>query len=363
MKSLSDNSSSIPVPASGSHGELAQIGAERRLGGSGDGGAPRTVIRGESLRVTPSKTSDDIQALETAKPFAAHTDWLNCTFPIQNRPYFLNEFAQQFFVIAGEQFAPITELGKGHNGWKRSFALGETGGILAIGGQNDTVFLSLPGKACTLIPLDGWPALASLLENHYQARITRWDGAVDDFEGHHSVDWAVAQYLDSQFTAGGNKPKCGVAGDWLEPQGAGRTFYVGKRKNGKVIRIYEKGMQLGDPNSPWVRWEVELHNKKRVVPWEVLLIPGKYVAGSYRCTRWVSNESCRIKTIKAAAKIGYNALVNHAKQAYGPLINVMLAQEGSPEKVIEALIRDGVPARLDLPRPPEMQGPLLSDDT
>jgi DNA relaxase NicK len=48
---------------------------------------------------------------------------------------------------------------------------------------------------------------------------------------------------------------------------------VGKRKNGKLLRVYEKGKQLGDESSPWVRWELELHNRDRVIPWEVLLEP------------------------------------------------------------------------------------------
>lgn len=45
------------------------------------------------------------------------------------------------------------------------------------------------------------------------------------------------------------------------PDGRGRTFYVGRRENGKLLRVYEKGKQLGAENSPWVRIELELHNK------------------------------------------------------------------------------------------------------
>jgi phage replication initiation protein len=176
------------------------------------------------------------------------------------------------------------------------------------------------------------------------------------------VDWAVEQYKSNQFNTGGNKPSCRQNGNWLEPDGSGRTFYVGKRKNGKLIRIYEKGMQLGDPNSPWVRWEVELHNKQREIPWDVLISPGRYVAGAYPCTHWVSDETSRIKTTQKTAKIGYDALTHSARQSYGPLINVMIEQEGSPEKVIEMLIREGKPKRLELPIPPELKGPILTED-
>lgn len=256
----------------------------------------------------------------------------------------------------------MEERGKGLHGWQHSFKLSDTGAMLGIGGQRNTAFLSLNGDACTQIALGAWPALVTLLETHYQAKITRWDGAVDDYEGSHSVDWSVTQYLENNFNAGGNRPSCNQHGNWIEPDGNGRTFEVGKRKNGKLIRIYEKGKQLGDRKSNWVRWELELHNKRREIPWDVLINPGGYVAGAYPCTQWVSKEMTRIKTLQKKTKIGYDSLTHFARVAYGPLINVMMQKEGSPEKVIEALIRDGKPARLQLPVPPEYTGSTLPSE-
>lgn len=180
------------------------------------------------------------------------------------------------------------------------------------------------------------------------ARITRWDGAVDVFDGIPSVDDAVNFYQAELFNAGGNKPSCRQNGNWIEPDGSGRTFYVGRRKNGKMMRIYEKGKQLGDPNSSWVRWELELRNKDRVIPWNVILEPGKYVAAAYPCTAWINDVQERIKTQKKTAKISYEHLIRYARQAYGSLIHVMLEVEGSPEKVIERLKRTGIPARLKM---------------
>ena len=48
--------------------------------------------------------------------------------------------------------------------------------------------------------------------------------------------------------------------------------------------------------------------------------------------------------------------------AYGPLINVMMEQEGSAEKVIDLLIREGKPNRLELPIPPELKGSIFAED-
>ena len=202
-----------------------------------------------------------------------------------------------------------------------------------------------------------WPALTSFLRHDLNARITRWDGAVDDYEGIHSVDLAVEIYKNGGFKSGGNQPVCNQNGNWLAPDGSGRTFYVGKRKNGKMLRVYEKGMQLGAMWHPWVRWEVEMHNKDRIVPWEVLLTPGKFVAGAYpRALGWVNEEMLRIKTVTETAKIGYERLTHYHALAYGKHINVMLQVEGSAEKVVEKLIREGLPARLDLPVVPEDEG-------
>ena len=126
----------------------------------------------------------------------------------------------------------------------------------------------------------------------------------------------------------------------------GRTFEVGNRKNGKLIRIYEKGKQLGDPSSPWVRWEVEFHAKDRVIPYDVLLHPGEYVAGAYPCMSWVSGRALRIHTVKEQDRITYERSVQVASTAYGALFNVMLQREGSAERVVERLKRQAIPKRL-----------------
>lgn len=139
----------------------------------------------------------------------------------------------------------------------------------------------------------------------------------------------------------------------IEPDGRGRTIYIGSRESGKLLRVYEKGMQLGVPWHPWARWEVELHNEDRIVPWEAVLEPGKYLAGCYpNALGWISEEQSRIRTLQKTAKIGYERMAHWASVAYGPLIGLMLHVEGSPEKVIEKLRRDGLPARLDLPTIP-----------
>jgi len=185
-----------------------------------------------------------------------------------------------------------------------------------------------------------------LLGGEYGGKITRWDGAHDDYEGEHSVEWAKQQYLAGKFSAGGRQPESRVNGDWVKHVGRGRTLYVGRRENGKCIRIYEKGKQLGDRTSPWVRWEVELHSTDREIPWGVLLEPGNYLAGAYPVTRWISETASRIKTKSKSKQITEDVLFNAMRQSYGPFINYLMDVIGCEKTIIRELRREGKPKRL-----------------
>lgn len=323
---------------------------------------PRLVIRGESF-CNNSDSGESVElfavgnhgkykliftpkAKSDGEPLAALTDYLNTTFPFNYSTENIIELVQHFRLFLGEMFDHLPSRKGGLHGYQTSYNIGKTGGLFAFGGQRGTALVSLPGSACALI--EDWHSVYHLFYEILKGRITRWDGAVDVFDGSPSVDQAVEWYKAGQFTAGGNKPSCSQQGNWIDDDGSGRTFYIGKRKNGKLLRVYEKGKQLGDSSSPWVRWELELHNRDRIIPWEVILEPGKYLAASYACMDWVNDKQERIRTTQQATTISYQHLTKYARQAYGPLINVMLQVEGSPEKVIERLQRSGSPARLQL---------------
>ena len=334
--------------------------------------SPRLVIRGESSEQTNPESGESYELVSVggrghliahplpdpnANPVAAQTDWLNCTFPFERER--LSDILQSLFRLLGPCYAPAKERGRGLHGWRESLSMGASSAMFAYGGQRGTALLSLPGVACTVIPKDNWPELVAYLRDSLLARISRWDGAVDDFEGVHSVDEAVELYQAGMFGSGGNYPECDQRGNWLRPNGRGRTFYVGLRENGKLLRVYEKGMQQGQPWHPWVRWELELHNKDRVIPWQAVLEPGKYVAGAYGKTlRWITEDMCRVRTARTALTVSYEHLSRAAKRSYGKLINLMLEVEGSPEKVIEKLRQDGMPARLDHPPIPGYGKPM-----
>ncbi|MGC2519445.1 MAG: replication initiation factor domain-containing protein [Burkholderiales bacterium] len=327
------SSSGIRVAAKAESGAVAA--PQARLGDA-DASAPRTVIRGESP-VPAGKNSSS----------GAFVDYLNASFPIGRLG---KDPAHAFFVelikVVGDRFGGMVSRGRGLHGYLQSFQF-ERGGVqFAYGGQRGTGLLSIPGEGCALIP--DWPALVGVLRDGLIGRVTRWDGAIDNFEGHYSVDRAVSLYLSGAFNAGGRPPRCNQQGNWLEPDGNGRTLYLGRRRNGKLLRVYEKGKQLGVPDSPWTRWEVELHNRDRVIPWEAVLNPAPYIAGSFPALEWVSENGIRIETLRRTDSASYQHLIKHGRLTYGPLINVMLEREGCAERVVEKLRRGGAPKRLAL---------------
>jgi phage replication initiation protein len=325
--------------------------------------APRLVTRGESSwgEVTGDDGERYIAVIERGRPrlisipqpksngssSAALVDYLNCSFPFSERES-LADFFHQLLAILGNAFAPIIDRGCGKYGYQYSFKLGESKALFAYGGNGATGFLSFSGESCHQIP--DWPRLVNYLSNIRNAHITRWDGAHDDFEGIHSVDDALRMYQAGLFINGGRNPSMDNRGNWIEPDGRGRTLYIGSSDNGKLLRVYEKGMQLGIPWHPWVRWECQLGSTDRIIPWEAVLEPGKYLAGCYpKALGWISEQQSRIRTLQKTAAIGYESLSHWCSVAYGKHIDLMLQVEGTPEKVVDKLRRPGLPSRLDLP--------------
>ena len=327
---------------------------------------PPLVIRGKSVGASVDPTTgEEVFLVEDARgewipvsgrsavtpAYAAITDWLNFTFPFEVSQERVGALLKRFMAVLGRKFAPAVERPIGKHNYDRSFEFGERiKAFFCFGGvyQRGTGLLSLSGTACALI-LD-WPALVALGRDELRGRITRWDGAVDDYVGLHTVEEAIRLHDEGKFTTRGRPPKMDQDGNWHRPDGTGRTVSIGVRENGKRLSVYEKGMQLGCPWHPWVRWELSLGNKGRVIPWEVLLEPGRYVVGAYpKALGWVQEKMSRIRTLQKQTQISYEAAVAQAKRQFGPTLNLVVQVEGSAEKAVELLRRDGVPRRVQHP--------------
>lgn len=303
--------------------------------------APRLVIRGENPVHKPENP------FAPSNPNSAIIDWLNFTFV-----YSIGDSSA--ILTLDEKFKSVFGFGlrsnrnRGHMNYDHSFELGNGFGVFAYGGSSvgGTAFFSISSAGCTATK--NWNGVYVLL-NELRANITRLDLAHDDFQGIHNIQTALDFLSNGEFNSThGRPPKPKLIDDF--GSGAGKTFYIGSRKNGKLLRVYEKGKQLGDPNSLWVRWELELHNSGYLIPNVAIIYPGLYLAGAYPCLKWISEEQRYFDSIKQAQKISFEVLKKACKNSYGKLIWTMSHILGySNDEIVNLLSKEGVPSRMNLP--------------
>jgi len=328
--------------------------------------SPRIVTTGGNMEpnpITSPESSSNIEQVElvdngkgrvsirtlpneNVSNHAAHVDWLAFTVTPPD-----GEFAL-WLIEALKTFLPLKAIlatGKGWNGYRERHtlvSLNETDiGLMALGGlsQRGSIHVELNAQACSLV--SDWPAIQSWGEQN-GATITRVDLAHDDLYGKElTVAMALEWHQAGAFNFNARPAKARLIDDL--GTGDGKTLYIGNRANGKMLRVYEKGKQLGEPESPWVRVEVELRNKSRIIPWATLTRPGNYLAGAYPCLAYLSVTQSRIETIRKMVKISYDSSVEHTRQTGGKLVNLMMIRNGEDaDMVISQLRREGFPRRL-----------------
>ena len=223
----------------------------------------------------------------------------------------------------------------------------EVVGYVASGGQHGKVMVQLSGTGCLGVD---WRGTHDLLER-LGAKLTRIDVCVDCMEGEHTVHEVREAYQSSQFDKRGQRPTCELRGPWDNPEkwGDGLSYYVGKATNGLGYVAYEKGKQLGDPTSKWVRHECRWGStSKKKIPLEILLKPYDYMAKAYEYLAWVEHaepvESTHYHIQKERIKL--NDLIHWAKQSYGKLFNVLKTVGHSKEQIFDLLKTAGAPKRL-----------------
>ena len=206
--------------------------------------------------------------------------------------------------------------------------------------------IDISGMGCSRIL--NWLKVKDWVSEQEEPRLTRVDLAVDCLDGEFTVDDCKSWYEAGDFSTHGRYPRHSCPGDWLSsPSVYGRTLEVGRRENGKMLRAYEKGKQLGDPSSPWVRFEVELRNNDRDLPFEILTEPDRFFTGAYGCLeRVLPGASERIKTHQKEGEIALENAIEYAKTSYGQLVFCM-RQFMTQDEIYDAIHRPGVPKRLE----------------
>lgn len=220
---------------------------------------------------------------------------------------------------------------------------GEVVGKIGLGDRNGTVCISLMGTGTRWVR--SWDNTARVV-NELRGRITRCDVAFDDYHGEHlNVHALRDDALAGAFAEGGRPPGSRFISD--EGSGKGCSLYVGS-KGHKELNAYEKGKQLGNPASPWVRVECRMYAKHQFIPVEILTRPLDYLRGAYSHLSSLLVGVCtRIKTTRAQVEASAVALIRWAKTQMGPSLNLIAEAvgEGFAEFLREHIVREGHPGR------------------
>lgn len=160
---------------------------------------------------------------------------------------------------------------------------GATVGFVLAGGKSDsqrhTVHVNLFGSACLYLTPSHLDTLAAYVDE-LRGWVTRVDLALDVWQGLDVTEVREA-WISGLFDVRGKRPGQKEHGSWTS--GHSRTFEVGNRGTGKLMRAYEKGDELfgHEVGDPWVRLEVELRSSHRIVETDVLRRPADFFAGAY----------------------------------------------------------------------------------
>jgi phage replication initiation protein len=179
-------------------------------------------------------------------------------------------------------------------------------------------------------------------------KLTRVDLAVDLHEGEYSIDDAHTWALEGRFVNGGRPPALDCQGDWILAE-HGRTLNVGKREHGKMLCIYEKGKQLGDLSSPWVRWEARFGCRDRELPLSILTERDSFFAGAYPALQEILGVvGERIKTIRETSRTTIEKAMEHMARSYGGYLHVLSEAGVESADLVESMTVRVVPRRLDI---------------
>ncbi|WP_255992063.1 replication initiation factor domain-containing protein [Chitinolyticbacter albus] len=294
---------------------------------------------------------------------AAFIDWLHITMHKDTAlRYSPLPFASDEDLVLALSLRLETILGygvtsqkpNGHNYYKATYALGDNWGTVSVGGQQDTIMVAVFGSGLAAAAA-GWEARMHqfLTAEAIRPRITRVDLSFDDIDGqYYSVDQAHAEWVAGRFTNGGRRPAGERRGDWDFPSGAGRTMNIGKRDSGRMCRVYEKGMQLGHKWHPWVRVEVELKSEGYLIPFDVLMHAGAYLAASYPALNWIAEKKAdRLESVKNTAVINLNKAIEVVRNQFGHYL--WMIQElcgGDAQTTLDLVSRqDKIPPRFKVP--------------
>ncbi len=270
-----------------------------------------------------------------------------------------DEFFRAYFREVFNSELVMNQAGK--NGYERSYNIYrgvnmKACGFIAFGGNGDTYQFYINGNGCQVLA----DRMVHLYKTagFFKMKLTRVDIAQDFFHGEHDIKRAQKAFNNGEFQHSnrGRKP----TGKYIDDMGSGegKTLYVGKlASSGRETCIYEKGKQLNSTKYPdWVRWELRLGKRDRVIPLDILVNPASYFVAELPILKTICKgleltvhavSSLRAKKEKVQADMLH--LMNYASIMYGKLIWTMKNVTNKTEnEIFEAIAREGIPTRLVL---------------
>uniref|UniRef100_A0AAU8B0T3 Replication protein n=1 Tax=Dulem virus 50 TaxID=3145761 RepID=A0AAU8B0T3_9VIRU len=258
----------------------------------------------------------------------------------------------EYIVLYSELLQEILGFGitqklpfKGKFFYKSCYQLGPDNveyGKVHYGGQRDTILVELNGTGCMAALPDWEKRLYEFLSKCIRPKITRVDVAHDFFNGEYTPDKAMLDHDNGHFDVHNMRPKSECRGTaWRNEDGSGKTFYIGKRGNSKFTRVYEKGRQFGDVNSPWVRFETEFRAGDIEIPLDILLYAGSYLGGAYPiCKAIFKTGAKRMEAKEETVNLTFEHKLFHARNQVGKLVNFLKAIGWEDSKIVEELLKD-----------------------
>lgn len=232
----------------------------------------------------------------------------------------------------------------GRNGYENAIQLGRENrnyGYIAWGGVNQkgSVMLHFTGEGLANAE-NNWEVNLYRFLDEFDGRvkISRIDLSHDFLNGEYTVEQALQDWQNDFYTVSFTRPQGERNGsDWDSNNGKGRSFYIGSKKSSRLLIFYEKGKQLGDVNSNWLRGEMRIRSKDYVIPLEALIYPGDFYCNAYPHLLSVldyHSTQDRFNRNRKHNLIGLQHAIKYARMQVSPVIKVLKGMQYTDEEII-----------------------------
>lgn len=302
-----------------------------------------------------------------APGFAVGIDWFTVTMPmarLEECSATNLDFLASFLLGSDCGIRVMRPTGRALNFYSNSCVMldreGALCGHVCFGGNGDRLMFDLTGTGCRWVR--DWAFVRRQVET-VCGRISRCDVALDDFAGVlFDVRALAEQARAGAFAGGGRPPKSRFLDDHGNKTGC--TLYVG-RKGHKELCIYEKGKELKDELSPWVRCEQRFYGKhfhedsatgdvlNGGLPYEILTAPMRYLRGAHallaQMTASIDLADCveALHVVKAKVEATATAMVKWFREQCGPSLNLLMRVLGDDagDYLRKHVARSSLPSR------------------